>query len=146
MPPQLSYPGVYVQEIPSGVHTIVQVATSIAAFVGWAPQGPTDKPVHVYSFADFERGSGGLHPKSYLGYAVKHFFDNGGTEAYIIRLAPDDAVAGTASAGGLTFNAKGPGEWSRFYGVAVKVRDGSNPVKFRVSVVQFDKDDSGSPN
>ena len=38
-----TYPGVYIQEISSGVHTITGVATSIAAFVGWANMGPTDQ-------------------------------------------------------------------------------------------------------
>ena len=43
MPPTFTYPGVYIEEIPSAVHTITGVATSIAAFVGWAPEGPTKK-------------------------------------------------------------------------------------------------------
>ncbi len=32
---QVSYPGVYIQEVPSGVHTITSVATSITAFIDW---------------------------------------------------------------------------------------------------------------
>ena len=43
MPVSPTYPGVYIQEIPSGVRTITGVATSIAAFIGWAPQGATDE-------------------------------------------------------------------------------------------------------
>ena len=35
MPVPPTYPGVYVQEISSGVRTISGVATSIAAFVGY---------------------------------------------------------------------------------------------------------------
>ena len=42
MPPVLNFPGVYIEEIPSAVHTITGVATSIAAFIGWATQGPVD--------------------------------------------------------------------------------------------------------
>ena len=34
MPTTLTYPGVYFEEIPSGVRTIAGVATSIAAFIG----------------------------------------------------------------------------------------------------------------
>ena len=41
--PQLSYPGVYIEEVPSGVRTITGVATSIALFIGWAPRGPIDR-------------------------------------------------------------------------------------------------------
>jgi len=48
----VSYPGVYVEEIPSGVRTITGVATSIAAFVGWAPKGPTDRAELVLGVAE----------------------------------------------------------------------------------------------
>lgn len=88
MPVAVSYPGVYVEEIPSGVHTITGVATSIAAFVGWAAQGPIKYAGLVFSWADFERIYGGFDARSpYLGYAVSQFFINGGTQAYIVRLA-----------------------------------------------------------
>ena len=62
MPVTLSYPGVYVEEISSGVRSITGVATSITAFVGRARRGPTaeDGPVVVNSYADFERIFGGL--------------------------------------------------------------------------------------
>ena len=36
MPATLTYPGVYIEEVPSGVRTITGVATSITAFVGRA--------------------------------------------------------------------------------------------------------------
>ena len=39
MPTTVSYPGVYVEEIPSGVRTITGVATSITAFLGKAVAG-----------------------------------------------------------------------------------------------------------
>ena len=95
MPVTPTYPGVYIEELPSGVHTITGVATSIAAFVGWAPQGPTDQATLVLSWADFQRQFGGLDSRSLLGYAVNQFFMNGGQQAYIIRLV--DATAATAS-------------------------------------------------
>ena len=47
MPATLSYPGVYIEEIPSGVRTITGVATSITAFIGRAASGPTDDPVVI---------------------------------------------------------------------------------------------------
>ena len=79
MPATLTYPGVYIEEIPSGVHTITGVATSIAAFIGWAPQGPTDRAVRVLSWADYQRQFGGLDSRSILGFSVNQFFANGGT-------------------------------------------------------------------
>jgi phage tail sheath protein FI len=58
MPEAYLYPGVYVQEIPSGVHPIAGVSTSDTAFVDFFPRGPVDEPVRITSFADFERRGG----------------------------------------------------------------------------------------
>ena len=86
MPVAVSYPGVYIEEIPSGVRTIVGVATSITAFIGRAQRGPTDKATTINSFADFERIFEGLWLESTLGYAVRDFYLNGGSQAIIVRL------------------------------------------------------------
>ena len=86
MPVALSYPGVYIQEIPSGVRTITGVATSITAFIGRAKSGPTDEPVTINSYGDFERIFGGLWADSTLGFAVRDFYLNGGSQAIIVRL------------------------------------------------------------
>ena len=92
-----TYPGVYIQEIPSGVHTITGVATSIAAFVGWAAQGPTNQATLVQSWSDFANQFGGLDSRSYLGYAVNQFFANGGQQAYIVRLYSATGTAAVAA-------------------------------------------------
>jgi len=55
MPITPTFPGVYVEEIPSGVHTITGVATSIAAFIDEFERGPLDYAVHLLSMSDFER-------------------------------------------------------------------------------------------
>src|ERR1700704_6930529 len=81
-----TYPGVYVQEIPSGVRTITGVATSVTAFIGSAFRGPDDMPVTINNFGDFERIFGGLSAGSTLGYAVRDFFQNGGGQAIVVRL------------------------------------------------------------
>ena len=60
MPVAPTYPGVYIEEIPSGVRTITGVATSITAFIGRTLRGPVNDPVRVQSFAEFERRFGGL--------------------------------------------------------------------------------------
>jgi uncharacterized protein len=90
MPSSLTYPGVYIEEIPSGVRTITGVATSITAFVGRALRGPVDKPVTINSYGDFESKFGGLWVESTLGYAVRDFYLNGGSQAIIVRLYHDD--------------------------------------------------------
>ena len=86
MPVTPTYPGVYVEEIPSGVRTITGVATSITAFIGRARRGPTNKPVTVNSFGDFERSFGGLQEEYLMSYAVRDFFLNGGSQALVVRL------------------------------------------------------------
>jgi phage tail sheath protein FI len=86
MPVAPTYPGVYVEEIPSGVRTITGVATSITAFIGRALRGPTNEAITINSYADFERIFGGLWNESRLGFAVRDFYLNGGSQAIIVRL------------------------------------------------------------
>lgn len=93
MPSQLSYPGVYVEEISSGVHAITGVSTSVTAFVGYTARGLDHRATRLFSFADFERAFGGLASDSELSYAVQHFFANGGGEAVVVRVPKADAVA-----------------------------------------------------
>lgn len=81
-----TYPGVYIEELPSGVRTITGVATSITAFIGRALRGPTDTPVVITSYADFERIFGGLWKHSAMSFAVSDFYRNGGSTAIIVRL------------------------------------------------------------
>ena len=99
MPSTLTYPGVYIEEIPSGVRTITGVATSITAFVGRALSGPVNQAVTINSFGDFERVFGGLWLDSSMSYAVRDFYLNGGSQAIIVRLfSPTDAEQADARA------------------------------------------------
>ena len=144
MPPTFTYPGVYIEELPGGVHTITGVATSIAAFVGWAPQGPTDEAVLVQSWSDFASQFGGLDARSLLGYSVNQFFGNGGQQAYIVRLAQTTAITGagtgtsnawitlTLTGGAVSFTAKTPGVWGNSYGILIS--KGTNANTFKVTV------------
>lgn len=126
MPVSPTYPGVYIEEIPSGVRTITGVATSITAFIGRALRGPADEPITINSNGDFERIFGGLWRDSSLGYAVRDFYMNGGGQAIIVRLyhasllpvedeeegesveAPGKAIL---IANGLGLEANNPGAW-----------------------------------
>lgn len=113
--PPHSYPGVYIQEVPSSVHTITGVATSITAFVGRAVRGLADDPVLVTSYAEFERAFGGLAVDYPLTYAVQDFFLNGGSQALIARVfkpnsATDDGRAQLV-VGDLHLEAASPGAW-----------------------------------
>ncbi|MBQ0975745.1 phage tail sheath family protein [Streptomyces sp. RK31] len=107
---QLSSPGVYVEEIPGGVHTVTGVATSVTAFVGRALRGPVETPIHVFGFEDFAQRFGGLWRESTLGYAVRDFFANGGSHAVVVRLAGGAAPA-RLTVGNLPLVAMEPGSW-----------------------------------
>jgi uncharacterized protein len=87
MPPDLSYPGVFVEEIPTGVRTIAGVSTSVTAFIGAAKRGRSYRAVRINSFSKFEQRFGGLIANYDLGYAVWQFFLNGGKEAWVVRVA-----------------------------------------------------------
>jgi len=50
MPITPTYPGVYVEEIPSGVRTITGVATSVTAFIGRAKRGPVNEAITINNF------------------------------------------------------------------------------------------------
>jgi hypothetical protein len=117
MPSALSYPGVYIEEIPSGVRTITGVATSITAILGRTSFGPINEPVVINSFGDFERQFGGLGVDYPVSYAARDFYLNGGSQALIVRLYKDPLTAGDANAvitaDDLTLVAKSPGKWGK---------------------------------
>ena len=108
MPVSPTFPGVYVEEIPSGVRTITGVATSITTFVGRTLSGPTTDPVLVTSFGEFERLFGGLHVDVPLTYSVRDFFLNGGSQALVVRLHKNATVAKNAA---LQVEAASAGTW-----------------------------------
>ncbi len=97
MPVATTYPGVYIQEIPSGVRTITGVSTSVAAFVDFFERGPINHPVQVFNSGDFAREFGGFHRQSEASYAIDQFFKNGGTEAWVVRTAGSERGASAAA-------------------------------------------------
>jgi phage tail sheath protein FI len=121
VPTTVTYPGVYIEEIPSGVHPIVGVATSIAAFVDGFPRGPLDSAVEVLGFADFERVFGGLDTSSEASYAIQQFFLNGGTDAWVVRTG--DATVLKAATALLTAKPGGAGDKITNVTAGRRVRD-----------------------
>ncbi len=94
------------------------VGTSTAGFVGLAEKGPVGGvPQLVTNFADFRRKYGGFLSENefgeyrFLAYAVEHFFINGGTRAFISRVAPSSAKCSEAKVGDIALTAKNPGLW-----------------------------------
>ena len=91
MPVKPTFPGVYIEEVPSGVRTIVGVATSVGAVIDYFARGPMDHALQIFSFADFEREFGGLDALSEGSYAIQQFFLNGGSEAWVVRVGQTPA-------------------------------------------------------
>ena len=74
MPVQTTYPGVYVQEVPSGVRTITGVSTSVAVFLGRTKWGPINEPVLCLNYSDFERTFTSDISQGDMARAVRLFF------------------------------------------------------------------------
>ncbi|NDK29335.1 phage tail sheath family protein [Streptomyces sp. TR1341] len=124
-----TYPGVYVEELPSSTRTISTLTTSVTAFVGHTRRGPLNEPVRVTSYAEFERRFGGLSARSAVGYAVHQFFGNGGTVAVVVRVTRAGSgqaarvtlksTEGHSDCDVLEVHAKEPGLWGNGLRVAV---------------------------
>lgn len=149
MPVKPTYPGVYIEEIPSGVRTIVGVATSITAFIGRALRGPVNDPVRIQSFAEFDRSFGGLWGQSTMSYAVQHYFLHGGNDAVIVRVH-NGAAKSTLDLGAgsetLTLEASSEGSWGNNLQATVdhETRDKDDPVPdtdlFNLKIEEVDPD------
>lgn len=101
------HPGVYIEELPSGVIPIEAASTSVAAFIGSVRRGPINKPRFITGVIQFEKDFGEMNDPAggirdfgdkpdYFGHAVHAFFGNGGKKAYIVRVAKDGVAAEAA--------------------------------------------------
>jgi phage tail sheath protein FI len=117
MPVSPTYPGVYIEEVASGVRTITGVPTSITAFVGVAARGPVSDPVFINSYADYERAFGRLGDDNPMAYSVFHYYQNGGSQAIIVRVTgptpPTASISLDTGAGNppLVLHAASSGTW-----------------------------------
>ena len=155
MPVAVSYPGVYVQELPSGVRTIVGVSTSIGMFLGRAKLGELMKPVRCLSLADFERAFSLEYARSDLARAVRLFFDNGGSDCYVMRLADVTGAAPTVAPAQLTLKdeslvntlqvtAKSAGLFGNDIRLAVNYNTASPEGTFNLEVFRWVKASTGA--
>ncbi|WP_431284180.1 phage tail sheath family protein [Humitalea sp. 24SJ18S-53] len=145
MATSVSYPGVYIEELPSGVRAIAGVATSVTAFVGYTARGAVNRPVPIFSFADFERGFGGLTADAPLSYAVQQFFLNGGARGIIVRVAQGAQAASVGLANGLaggdpvvlTATAASDGAWGNGLRLDVNYDSSSPGSLFNLTVTEM---------
>jgi len=147
--PALSYPGVYVQEVPSGVRTIAGVGTSIGMFIGTAKKGPINRPVRCVSYLDYARAFGEDVAGGDLVRYVKLFFLNGGTDCFVMRIANGAIPAQITlrSEGGaptLRLTAKDAGVLGNDIRVRVTYAGAQPEVTFNLEVFRFELDSSGT--
>jgi phage tail sheath protein FI len=135
-----TYPGVYIEEVPSGVRPITGVATSIAAFVGNFTRGPTDEVVRLFSVTDFQREFGGLRADSLASYAIAQFFLNGGGQAWVARVSGGaTATVGMGDAADAlvaTAHARNPGLWGNNLRVEVDYGTNDPATSFNLTVTE----------
>lgn len=140
--PALTYPGVYVQEVPGGARPLEIAGTSTAAFVGLAERGPDTGADRVTSWAEYERRFGSFFTDGHLAQGVFQFFNNGGRQCYVVRMTRPDAATATVTVQnradpatpGLVLQASSKGAWGNF--LVLEIADGSlDPDnEFRISV------------
>lgn len=104
--PTYTNPGVYVNEKPlRALPRRGSSSQSVAAFFGTANRGP-DEATLISSWSDYVTQYGDLTNEHNLGFAVYHYFANGGRDAYICRVTPSNAAPAT---GTVTYYPNGTG-------------------------------------
>jgi phage tail sheath protein FI len=151
MPVSPTYPGVYVQEVPSGVRTIVGVGTSTALFIGRTQTGPMLRAVRLTTYSDFVRtfGDDGGAVSAVARY-VRLFFLNGGTDCYVIRIANAAVqssvtlrnVANTADS--IQLRAKNPGALGDYVRIGVNYNTAQPEATFNLEIFRWDISPGGS--
>ena len=148
----VSYPGVYVEEVPGGARPIEVASTSTAAFVGIARRGPDgsvikDEPRarRVTSWQEFQKLYGGFVADGYLAESVYQFFNNGGRQCYIVRVIGSGARAASitvpnrAGTQGMKFSARSSGAWGNSLYINIEPGDATDPGNtFNLLVYQQD--------
>jgi phage tail sheath protein FI len=135
MPVTTSYPGIYLEELPSSARTIVAAPTSIAVFVGYTHPYKTQtpgKPVQLFSYADYERQFGGLFTSNVFDHTVAHsvnqFFLNGGTEAHVVGIVPNGATPAPSATMSANLTA----------GIVFVTQEPVGPLKLKITVSRVD--------
>lgn len=163
------HPGVYIEEIPSGSRPIEAASTSTALIAGYATKGPVGVPTLLFSFdqyvtqfggiMDFFQPPAGMPAVDYMGHTVRAFFDNGGSKAYIARVAPSTGPGAPATAAAklviplapqtppataadidkyLNIQGVNPGKWSNGLEFRAAAVQGVNPARYTIEIGRTD--------
>lgn len=148
MPVTPTYPGVYVQEVPSGVRTIAGVATSITMFIGMAKKGPMNDPIQCLNYSDFVRTFSDDTTAGSLAFYVRLFFLNGGTNCYVMRIAKGAVqsvvtLQNDAAQPVLTLQAKDAGQAGSFIRAQVSYAGQFPEAYFTMDLFTYQPDSTG---
>jgi phage tail sheath protein FI len=147
----VSYPGVYMEEVSSGVRPIEAASTSTAAFFGKAQKGPIGEVKKIFNFTQFTNTYGDFINGSYLAHGVYQFFNNGGSQCYVGRVAQNAEAANITikeneSKDRLKIFANSPGVWGNFICVQIASQTASDPDnQFNLSVCRENPKDAAHP-
>ena len=147
--PQVTYPGVYVQEVPSGVRTIVGVSTSTAMFMGRIAGGILNKPVRCLNYSDFANNFSEDISVGDMARYVKLFFLNGGTDCYVMRLAKGAQAASVTlqsvdNTDRIRLIAKQQGTLGENIRASVTYASRYPEVTFNATIFRWEKDTAGN--
>lgn len=150
--PERLHPGVYIEEVSSGVRPIEGVSTSTAAFIGKAEMGALNKAVLVTSLQEYQTKYGGFLNGFYLSHSVMQFFNNGGKKCYVVRIAGSGAAAAeivlkdrqTVAVKTITIRAANEGAWGNKLDVVIAAGTGDPDNEFSISVYK-DRSDLTPP-
>ena len=143
----LSYPGVYMEEVSGGVRPIAASATSTAAFIGVTERGPLGEAKRITNWTEYQRYFGMIVSDRYLAQSVFQFFNNGGQQCYVVRVTGSSPVVADVTVknravtpeNGLKFMAKNEGSWGNE--VYLQIEDGSfnSANTFKLSIRKTNK-------
>ena len=151
----VSYPGVYVEEIPGGARPIEAASTSTAAFVGVTEKGPDgvvlpdeDRAHRITGWQEFQNKYGGFFDGGLLAESVYQFFNNGGRQCYIVRVIGSGAQAASvtipnrAGTNGIKISANSSGVWGN--ALYINIEDGQEDSGNTFTLSVYDQIDPES--
>jgi len=85
--PEVRAPGVYFEPAEQRIPPLALAPTGVPIFLGVTRRGPLDRPVRIHNERRFVELFGEWVEGSYLGAALRGFFDNGGDSCFVLRVA-----------------------------------------------------------
>ena len=104
--------GIYVLEGMSRGQRIAVRRETVVAFLGPAPRGPVSIPVAIRSISEYLQRFGSSHHRGPLQDLLQGFFENGGTQAIVVRISSSsrcNQITLSGSRGPLVLEAINPG-------------------------------------